>query len=111
MLAERDILKQISRSYDSKVEAWPQDRIIRITSDYDNCIEIFKLLLHTLENIKVSTIDLDVDFMSHEGLTPFPRELNDVMLRRIEGYTNTLVRPQGVSRKTVSTAHVFSIKC
>ena len=107
MLAERDILKQISRSYDSKVEAWPQDRIIRITSDYDNCVEIFKLLIYTLENIKVSKIDLGVDSMSHKGQTPYPRELNEVMLRQIEGYTNTLVRS---SRQTVSTADVLSIK-
>lgn len=102
MLAERDILKQISRSYDSKVEAWPQDRIIRITSDYDNCIEIFKLLIHTVENIKVSTIDLDDISTSRKSPKSYPRELNEDMLRQIEGYTNTLVRPQSGSRKTVS---------
>lgn len=110
MLAERDILKQISKSYDSKVEAWPQDRIIRITSDYDNCVEIFKLLIHTVENIKVSTIDLDNESTSRKGLTPYPRELNEAMLRQIEGYTNTLVRPQDGSRQTVSAARFLSIK-
>ena len=102
MLVERDILKLISRSYDSKVEAWPQEYIIRITSDYDNCVDIIKLLLYTLDNIKTSTIDLDVDLMSHKGSTPPPRELNDVMLRQIEEYTNTLVRTQGDSYRTVS---------
>lgn len=110
MLAERDILKLISRSYDSKVEAWPQDRIIRITSDYDNCVDIFKLLLHTLENIQDSTIGLDVDSMPQKGLKAFPRELNEAMLRQIEKYTNTLVRPDGVSRKTVSMVYVLSIE-
>lgn len=110
MLVERDILKQISRSYDSKVEAWPQDRIIRITSDGDNCAEIFKLLIYTLENIKVSTINLDVNSMSKKGLAPFPKELNEVMLRRIEGYTNTLVRPHRASRQKVSTAYVLAKK-
>lgn len=107
MLVERDILKQISRSYDSKVEAWPQSRTIRITSDVDNCTEIFKLLIYTLENIKVSTIDLDVNAMSKKGLAPFPRELNEVMLRRIEGYTNTLIRPHRSSRQKVSNAYLL----
>lgn len=110
MLAERGILKQISRSYDSKVEAWPQDSIIRITSDYDNCVEIFKLLIHTVENIKVSTIDLDDQPTSRKALIPYSRELNEAVLRQIEGYTNTLVRPQGGSSQTVSTASVLSIK-
>lgn len=101
---KRDILKLISRSYDSKVEAWPGDCIIRITSDYDNCVDIFKLLIHTLENIRVSTIDLRAHSISHEGSTSFPRELNNAMLRQIEEYTNTLVRPQGVAHQKL---HVF----
>lgn len=111
MLVERDILKLISRSYDSKVEAWPGECIIRITSDYDNCVDIFKLLIHTLENIRVSTIDLRAHSISHEGSTSFPRKLNNAMLRQIEEYTNTLVRPQGVAHEKVSMACVLSIKC
>lgn len=97
----------ISRSYDSKVEAWPQDHIVRITSDYENCVDIFKLFIHTLENIQVSTIDLAVYSMSHEGLTPFPRELNKFMLRQIEKYTNTLVRAEAFPPKTVSKACIL----
>lgn len=104
-------MKLISRSYDSKVEAWPQDRIIRITSDYDNCVDIFKLLLHTLENIQDSPISLDLDLMPQKGLTAFPRELNEAMLRQIEKNTNTLVRPDRISRRIVSAPYVLSIEC
>ena len=113
MLAERDILKLLSRSYDSKVEAWPQDCIIRITSDYDNCTDIFKLLLHTLENIQDSTIGrLDVDSMPQKGSKAFPRKLTQTTLRQVEKYTNTIIRLDSVSRKTVSTAYVLlSIEC
>lgn len=96
MLAERDILKLISKSYDSKVEAWPQDRIIRITSDYDSCVDILKFFVHTLESIRVSTID-------GQESTPFPKKLNDVVLRQIEEYTNTIFRPYAFSRNKVST--------
>ena len=110
-MADRHILKQISRSYDSKVEAWPQEHIIRITSDYDNCVEISKLLVHTLENIQVSTIDLAADSMTNEGSMPFPKKLNEVVLRQIEKYTNTLVRREDISQNTVSMAYPFSIEC
>ena len=103
MLAERDILKLISSTYDAKVEAWPQQHIIRITSDYDNCLDIFKLFLHTLDNIKVSTIDVNVVSMPHTGSAPHPKRLKDHILQKIEGYTNTLVRSQDTSSKKVST--------
>lgn len=92
-------MKLISRSYDSKVEAWPQHHIIRITSDYDNCVDIFKLLVHTLENIRHSTINVaaDIDSTSNQDSKLSPKKLSNVMLRQIEEYTNTLVRPHGLS--------------
>ena len=101
----------MSRSYDSKVEAWPQDRIIRITSDYDSCVDVLKLLIHTLESIRSSTIEIDVNSTSEQDSAPGPKKLNDVMLRLIENYTDTLVRPQGPSRTAVSTTHAILTKC
>ena len=104
-------MKLISRSYDSKVEAWPQDRIIRITSDYDNCVDILKLLVHTLENIRSSTIEIDVNSTLEQDSAPSSKKLNDVMLRLIENYTDTLIRPQGPSRTVVSTAYTTLTIC
>ena len=104
MLAERNILKLMSRTYDSKVEAWPREHTIRITSDYDNCVDIVKLLIHTITNIKHSKLELDVDSMSHQGSKSPRRELDGNMLQQIEGYTNTLIRPP----EAVSMACVFS---
>ena len=104
MLAERDILKLMSRSYDSKVEAWPTARIIRITADYDNCVDIVKLLVHTVKNIKTSNLDLDVSLVSHRK-SKLPQTALDMATRQqIEGYTNTLVRP---SHQGVSIAYVM----
>lgn len=95
----------MSRTYDSKVEAWPQDRIIRITSDYDNCVDIVKLLVHTIKNIKYTKLELDVDSTSNQESTSPRRKLDKVMLRQIEEYTNTLIR---TVREAVSMALVFS---
>lgn len=95
----------MSRTYDSKVEAWPQDRIIRITSDYDNCVDIVKLLVHTIKNIRFTKLEVDVDSTSNQESTSPRRELNKAMFRQIEKYTNTLIR---TVREAVSMAHVFS---
>ena len=100
----------MSRSYDAKVEVLPRAPIIRITSDYGNCVDMVKILNHNLENIEVATIDLDVESMSHQGSVLSRRKL-DEMIQQIEEYTNTLVMPQGVSRKAVSTACTLSIEC
>lgn len=99
MLAERDILKLMSRSYDSKVEAWPTARIIRITADYDNCVDIVKLLFHTVKNIKFSKLDLDSNLVSHRDSTLPQTKLDMATSQQIELYTTTLIRPtnQGVS--------------
>ena len=104
MLAERDILKLMSRSYDSKVEAWPHARIIRITADYDNCVDIVKLMFQTVKSIKTFKLDLDFSFVSHRDSKLPQTELDEYTRRQIERYTNTLVRP---SNQGVSMAYVM----
>ena len=110
-LVERDILKLISKSYDSKVEAWPQAPIVRITSDYDNCVDVIKILISTIENINVSTVDLDDDSMSKQGSTSARGKLDKAILSQLEDYTNTLVEPVDRSFKAVSTKHCLAIEC
>ena len=107
MLAERDILKLISTGYGSKVEARLEDRIIRVTSDYESCVDIIKLLVYTVENIEVSMVELNDGLKSPRDSTL----LNDTALRQLEEYTNTLLRPQRNSRKVVSTLCLSSIEC
>ena len=104
MLAERDILKLMSQSYDSKVEAWPAACKIRITADYDNCVDIVKLLIHTVKNIKTSKLDLDDDLVSRWD-SMFPQtKLDAATWQQIDSYTNTIVRP---SQEGVSMAYVI----
>ena len=94
----------MSRSYDSKVEAWPDARIIRITADYDNCVDIVKLMFQTVKSIKTSKLDLDVNLVSHGDSTLPQTELDERTRRQIGRYTNTLVRP---SNQGVSMAYVM----
>lgn len=97
----------MSRTYDSKVEAWPQDHIIRITSDYDNCVDIVKLLVHTIKSIKYSKLEIDVDSTSNQESTSPRKGLDKAMLRQIEQYTNTLIR---TVKEAVSMPLVFMIR-
>ena len=94
----------ISRSYDSKVEARPNTRIIRITAEHDNCVDIVKLLFHTVENIKTSKLDPDVNLVSHQDSKLPQMELDMPTRQQIERYTNTIVEP---SNQGVSMAYVM----
>ena len=107
MLAERRILKLMSQSYDSKVEAWPAACKIRITGDYDNCVDIVKLLIHTVKNIKTSKLGLDDDLVSRwDSVFPQKAQLDAATWQQIDSYTNTVVRP---SHEGVSMAYVIPI--
>ena len=111
LLAERDIMKLISKSYDSKVEAWPQAPIVRITSEYDNCVDVIKILRSTIKNIKVSTVNLNDDLVSGLGSNSARGKLDNAVLGQLEKYTNTLVKPLDKSFKTVSTKYLLATEC
>lgn len=82
------------------MEAWPNDRIIRITSDYDSSLDMLKLFIRMIENVKVGVIDL---YDSIEGSGANQREkLDDGVLRQVEEYTSTVIEPEK-HRKEVST--------
>ena len=110
LLPERDILKQISESYDAKVEAWPRAPIVRVTSDYDSCVDVVRILARTLRSIKTSSINIELASTSGPG-SMFPRrKLDDATLLQIEKYTNTLVEPEDAPRTSVSTENVLTIQ-
>ena len=95
----------MSRSYDCKVEAWPGPNIIRITSDYDNCIDVNKLLVYTIENITCTKVGLDVLSTSDEDSTLPPRKLDKAVVKQINQYTNTIMTGR---HPTVSVHMVIS---
>lgn len=107
---ERSILKQISETYGAKVEASNRDEAIRITSDYETCLDILKLIIHTLGNIKCSTIDLPPGFKrssGSQGSDP-DKDTRDAIVNQVMQLTNTIVRETTApaSKKEVSIIEI-----
>ena len=88
VLPDRAILKQIAETYSAKVEALSKECIIRITSDYETCLDILKLIVHTVNNIRSYDIELskelNVNLYSH-------KETQNVFLQQVMRSTNTVL--------------------
>ena len=82
----------MSDTFGAKVEASTEDQVIRITSDYETSIDIMKLIMHTLDNIKLSRVEAPVN------LIPAPRAQNPqkpfffANIRQVMQHTNTVIR-------------------
>ena len=87
---ERGILKQMSETFGAKVEASRQDRIIRITSDQDTCLDVLKVFIFTLEKIRTSMIQLPM--LERHTRTSSRAEKGDMLLKQVEQLTNTVIR-------------------
>ena len=84
----RAILKQIAETYSSKVEASSKDCIIRVTSDYETSLDIYKLTIHTISNIKSCNVDLSAELVNDvQGRTDVP----DDVLKQVMESTNTVI--------------------
>lgn len=95
----------MSETYGAKVEASSRDQAIRVTSDHDTCLDILKLIIHTLGNIKISVIDLPAT------LKGVPRSTNsadkdsyqDAIIAQVMQLTNTIIREvSGPQKRRVS---------
>jgi len=87
----RGILKQISETYGAKVEVSPQRQAIRVTSDYETCLDILKLIIHTTENIRSSLVNFPADFRP-KLRSSNPLKEYEVIIQQIMQSTNTIIR-------------------
>lgn len=85
---------------------------MRITSDYDTCLDILKVIAFTLGNIHTSEIDLPAHLKSHRKSSLYI-EPGTPMLRQVEKLTNTVIenRSSNYRLREVSTAKMRSIWC
>jgi hypothetical protein len=85
---------------------------MRITSDYDTCLDVVKVIAFTLGNIQTSEIDLPAHLKSHLKSPSFV-EPEAPMLRQVEKWTNTVIKSGSSSSRLreVHNANVYSIYC
>ena len=86
----------MSQSYDAKLEALREEKIIRITSDYETCADILKLFEFTIDNIQKARFNLSHLIASKSDFAAEVRaKIGDGhIFRDIELLTNTVIRPR-----------------
>ena len=97
-VVERGILKQLSETYGSKVEASTIDRALRITSDYETCVDILRLIIQTISNINSQEVDFPIEHqpkarsMKARSMGP-QAETYGTFVREVMQSTNTIIEP------------------
>lgn len=97
----------MSETYGAKVEASSRDQVIRVTSDHDTCLDILKLIIHTLGNIQVSVIDLPATMKGVPRSTNSASDKDsyqDAIIAQVMQLTNTIIREASGPQKRVVSA-------
>ena len=113
LIIERSILKQISETYGAKVEASTRDQAIRLTSDFETCLDILKLIVHTLNNIRSSDVGFPAEFSPDLLALGAHKDAGHQILRQIMQSTNTIIKetvsPASDRQASIKTYRLVSL--
>ncbi|KAL9098237.1 MAG: hypothetical protein Q9163_006068 [Psora crenata] len=80
-----DMLRKVSESYGVKLEASRPERIIRISSDFEACGDVFRLLKYMIENIQHASVDLMIlDSAAKKDLFARTERLTSTVIKESE---------------------------
>ncbi len=79
----------MSETYGAKIQASRHDRVMRVTSDHDTCLDVLKVIIFILENIRTSEIE---PMLLNTNLKTALYFEHDTMLKHVEQLTNTVIR-------------------
>ena len=88
--AERGILKQMSETYGAKIQASRHDRVVRVTSDHDTCLDVLKVIIFILGNIRSS--DIEPIPLNPDSKIVSYYQTETAMLKQVEELTNTVIK-------------------
>ena len=91
LVIARGILKQISQTFNAKIELSLTGQAMRVTSDYETCQDILKLIIHTVSNIRSSALDFPAELRPKLRSSSPLKEL-DSILDQIMKSTNTIIK-------------------
>ena len=95
--AERGILKQMSETYGAKIQASRHDRVVRVTSDHDTCLDVLKVIIFTLENIRSAEIEPTPPNSDSKTVPYFQNDI--AMLKQVEQSTNTVIKAEFIANR------------
>ena len=80
----------MSETYGAKIQASRHDRVMRVTSDHDTCLDVLKVIIFILENIRTSEIEPKLLKTDHKTALHFEPDTD--MLKQVEQLTNTVIK-------------------
>ena len=101
--AERGILKQMSETYGAKIQASRHDRVVRVTSDHDTCLDVLKVIIFTMENIRSSDIEPTPPNSNSKTVQYF--QTDTTMLKQVEQLTNTVIKAKITANRHGHVSH------
>lgn len=86
-------MRSLAQHYEAKIDASKTYAVLRITADFDTCGEVFKSILHLLENIHINEISLPLDEFSVGQGTKHEEMSIRSLLDQVAKVTSTVIRP------------------
>ena len=87
----------MSETYGAKIQASRHDRVMRVTSDYDTCLDVLKVIIFILGNIRTSEIEPKLLNTNPKAALYF--EPDTTMLRQVEQLTNTVIKAKSTANR------------
>ena len=82
----------MSETYGAKIQASRHDRVVRVTSDHDTCLDVLKVIIFTLENIRSAEIEPTPPNSDSKTVPYFQTDI--AMLNQVEQLTNTVIKAE-----------------
>ena len=86
----------MSETYGARIQAYRHDRVLRVMSDHDTCLDVLKVIIFILENIRISDIE---PMLLNNLKTALYFEHDTTMLKHVEQLTNTVIRAKSTTNR------------
>ena len=87
----------MSETYGAKIQASRHDRVLRVTSDHDTCLDVLKVIIFIIENIRTSEIEPKLLKTDHKTTLHF--EPDTAILKQVEQLTNTVIKAKFIANR------------
>ena len=91
---ETDVFVSLSEQYNAKIEVSKALSVIRLTSDFNTCFDLLKLIHLAIQSIRVEDVEIGSLGASTESSEENHKAFFDTMpIKELERMTNTMITP------------------
>lgn len=103
-------MNRLADWFEVKLDTSRSHGILRITGDIDTCSDVFRFLVHTLEQVRSVEITVSSEHLLSERISnQVERTWNELLLRQIEDNTSTVLIPSHRSPEPADIAKTVGL--